>query len=135
MASIGRVGEPSIGTTWISVPATPASIDVVRSVAAVVAGHTSLGFDRVDDLRLAISEAAGRLIRAGGRVGSLRAAFTNTGDGLRIDLTLRDADVERWPIDAEADPLSWVVIEALADDAEESLLDDDPCISLLVRTR
>jgi serine/threonine-protein kinase RsbW len=117
---------------WISVPATPASIDVLRSVTAVVAGHTPLGIDRVDDLRLAISEGAGRLIRASDERGALRASIASDGGGVHIQLALRDAAVARWPLGPNEDPLSWIVIETLTDAAEEALDDGDPCIGLHV---
>lgn len=133
MSSIGRVGEPPIGAMWVSVPATPASIDILRSVTAVVAGHTTLGYDRVDDLRLAVSEGAGRLIRAGESHGSLRASFSVDGGGIGVELTLRGASVPGWPVGPGVDALSWVVIETLADDATESLVGEDPCIGLRVR--
>jgi serine/threonine-protein kinase RsbW len=118
---------------WVSVPAAPASIDILRSVTAVVAGHTQLGFDRVDDLRLAVSEGAGRLIRAGEQRGSLHAAFTVDGAGVAIELTLRGATVPGWPIGPDVDALSWVVIDTLTDDATESLIGEDPCIGLRMR--
>ena len=121
-----------MGSMWISVPATAGSIDVLRSVTAVVAGHTTLGIDRVDDLRLAVSEAAGRLIRASDQRGALRATFDERDDGLHIRLTLRDADMPRWPLGSDADPLSWIVIDTLTDAAEESLDGDDPSIGLQV---
>jgi hypothetical protein len=115
---------------WISVPATAASIDVLRSVTAVVAGHTTLGIDRVDDLRLAVSEAAGRLIRASEQRGTLRATFAERDDGLDLQLTLHDGSTPGWPLGSDADPLSWIVIDTLTDDAKESLDGGDPSIDL-----
>jgi serine/threonine-protein kinase RsbW len=120
---------------WISVPATAASIDVLRSVTAVVAGHTILGIDRVDDLRLAVSEAAGRLIRAAEQRGTLRATFAERDGGLDLQLTLRDGATPSWPLGADADPLSWIVIDTLTDDASESLDDGEPCIGLRMSFR
>ena len=133
MSSIGRVGQPSVDKMWISVPATAVSIDVLRSVTAVVAGHTSLGIDRVDDLRLAVSEGAGRLIRAGEQRGTLRASFGSDDGELRVRLTLHDGATPRWQIGPDTDPLSWIVIDTLTDAAEESLEGDDPSIALHMR--
>jgi hypothetical protein len=135
VSSIGRVGEPSSAATWISVPATPGSIDILRSVTAVIAGHTPLGYDRVDDLRLAVSEGAGRLIRASDHRGALRASFSIDDTGLDVRLVLRDGAVPRWPLGPEADPLSWIVIETLTDTAEESVDGSDACIGLRVGFR
>jgi hypothetical protein len=130
MSSIGRVGEAPVDKMWIRVPATAASIDVLRSVTAVVAGHTSLGIDRVDDLRLAVSEGAGRLIRAGEQQGTLRATFAADDGALHVRLTLCEGVGGRWPIGPDTDPLSWIVIDTLTDAAEESLDGDDPSIAL-----
>jgi hypothetical protein len=99
-------------------------------VTAVVAGRTTLGIDRVDDLRLAVSEAAGRLIRASEERGSLRATFAQRDGELELRLTLRDGTTPTWPLGADADPLSWIVIDTLTDAANEDIDDGDPSIGL-----
>jgi hypothetical protein len=130
MASIGVVGTPTLGPVTVIVPAAPSSIDVLRSVAGVVAGHTSMGFDRVDDLRLAVSEAAGRLIQASGSEGTIRQVVAVEDATVRVDLTMPTTTIGRWPIGPNIDAFSWVVIDTLADDAAESMTDDGPCIGL-----
>jgi hypothetical protein len=124
------VDTPTFGPVSVTVPATPNAIDVVRSVAGVVAGRTPMGFDRVDDLRLAVSEAAGRLIQAAGAVGTLREVIAVEDGSVCIDLTLPSADVGRWPVGPNIDAFSWVVIDTLADTATESMTDDGPSIGL-----
>jgi len=114
----------------VSVPATPNAIDVLRSVAGVAAGRTPMGFDRVDDLRLAVTEAAGRLIQAAGATGTIREVVSIEDGAVRIDLTMPEADIGRWPIGPNIDAFSWVVIDTLADHAAESMTDDGPCIGL-----
>jgi hypothetical protein len=89
-----------------------------------------MSFDRVDDLRLAVSEAAGRLIQAAGGVGTIREVVVVEGDAVRIDLTMPMADIGRWPIGPNIDAFSWVVIDTLADTAAESMTDDGPSIGL-----
>jgi len=130
VASIGAVGTPTFGPVSVSVPATPNAIDVLRSVAGVVAGRTPMGFDRVDDLRLAVSEAAGRLIQAAGGIGTIREQIAVDGGSVNIDLTLPAADIGRWPIGPNIDAFSWIVIDTLADVANESMTDDGPSIGL-----
>jgi hypothetical protein len=105
------MGTPTFGPVSVTVPASPNAIDVLRSVAGVVAGRTPMGFDRVDDLRLAVSEAAEE-------------------GGVRVDLTLPAAEIGRWPIGPNIDAFSWIVIDTLADGATESMTDDGPCIGL-----
>jgi serine/threonine-protein kinase RsbW len=116
----------------ISVPAIPGSIDILRSVAAAVAGHTPLGYDRVDDLRLAVSEGAARLIRASAERGTILASVTVDAATIGVELSLRDAAVEPWPIGPEVDPFSWIVIQTLTDEASESLAGSDPSIRFTV---
>jgi anti-sigma regulatory factor (Ser/Thr protein kinase) len=130
VASIGAVGTPTFGPVSVTVPAAPHAIDVLRSVAGVVAGRTPMGFDRVDDLRLAVSEAAGRLIQAAGGTGTVREEIAVDDHSVRIDLTMLAADIGRWPIGPNIDAFSWVVIDTLADTATESMTDDGPGIGL-----
>ena len=130
MASIEVMGAPTFGPVSVTVPAHPNAIDVLRSVAGVVAGRTPMGFDRVDDLRLAVSEAAGRLIQAAGAMSTIHEVIAVEDGGVRIDLTLPAADIGRWPIGPNIDAFSWVVIDALADTATESMTDDGPRIGL-----
>lgn len=130
MASIGAVGTPTFGPVSVSVPANPDAIDVLRSVAGVVAGRTPMSFDRVDDLRLAVSEAAGRLIQAAGATGTIREVVAVDDGSVRIDLTMPAATIGRWPIGPNIDAFSWIVIDTLADDAAEAMSDDGPCIGL-----
>ena len=89
-----------------------------------------MGFDRVDDLRLAVTEAAGRLIQAAGATGTIREVISIEDGAVRIDLTMPEADIGRWPIGPNIDAFSWVVIDTLADHAAESMTDDGPCIGL-----
>ncbi|HEX3300121.1 MAG TPA: hypothetical protein VHW68_08415 [Actinomycetota bacterium] len=124
------MATPTFGPVSVTVPATPDAIDVLRSVAGVVAGRTPMGFDRVDDLRLAVSEAAGRLIQAGGAAGTIREEIAVEDAGVRIDLTMPAAEIGRWPIGPNIDAFSWVVIDTLADTAAESMTDDGPSIAL-----
>jgi hypothetical protein len=133
MASIGVVGTPTFGPVSVTVPATPNAIDVLRSVAGVVAGRTPMGFDRVDDLRLAVSEAAGRLIQAAGGMGTIRGDIAVDDGSVRIDLTMPAAAIGRWPVGPNIDAFSWVVIDTLADTATESMTDDGPSIGLRFR--
>ena len=49
---------------------------------------------------------------------------------MNIDLTLPAADIGRWPIGPNIDAFSWIVIDTLADVANESMTDDGPSIGL-----
>jgi serine/threonine-protein kinase RsbW len=134
VASIGGVGTRAVTPVSVAVPISAAAIEVLCSVAAAVAARTTLGFDQVDDLRLAVSEAAGRLLRAsGGAGGALAARIESSGDGVRLELSLAQEVAVTWPPDPRFDALSWTVIEALVDDAREVQTAGRPCIELQVR--
>ena len=134
MASIGRVGGPTVTPMSIVVPATPRAIDVLRSVSAAVAARAPLGFDQIDDLRLAVSEAASRLVRAvADGPAELLERIDATDDAVTIVLRVEGHDVDPWPPPADVDRLSWTVIEALVDEAIERRDDDHACIELRFR--
>lgn len=132
MDSIRRVREEAVTPTCVSVPATPHAIDVLRSVTAAVAARSRLGFEQVDDLRLAVSEAAARLISLG-RGSTVREEIRIDADTIAVRLVLLDAAITDWPLPDRATPFSRIVIDALVDDASESLQDGDPCIELRLR--
>ena len=49
----------------ISGPAAPETLRVLRSVAASVGSRLDLAFDRIDELRMTVDEAATLVLRAG----------------------------------------------------------------------
>jgi hypothetical protein len=131
MASIRGVRDVAVTPTWVSVPAAPHAVEVLRSVTGAVAARTVLGFDQVDDLRLAVSEAATRLIGVGGQRGTLREEIRTGPDSIVVRLVLCDAPDVQWPPPPGEHPFSWTVILALVDGATESLEDGhNPCIEM-----
>jgi serine/threonine-protein kinase RsbW len=101
----------------VAVPASPDVLHLLRSVTASVGARMSMSLDDVEELRIAVDEAAALLLDraddAGGR--TLELALTCTDRSLTASVSLdgaagSDEDAARasWP---------WRVITAVTDDA------------------
>ena len=91
----------------LDLPARADYVRVVRMVVAALAAATrDLDDDRIDDLRLAVSEACTLAIGAGDR---LRVVAREEPDALVVDVHER-------PDDVEADELAFAIISALVDE-------------------
>jgi len=97
----------------VAVPAHPDHVHVLRAVTASVAARLPMSLDDVDDLRLAVDEAASRLLQLpqGTRVVLDVAARS---EGLEISITT-DADATRWPEPDAKSSLPWKILTALAE--------------------
>ncbi len=106
-------------TLWA--PASATSVHLLRTVASSVGARFDLSIDEIDDLRLAVTEAASLLLteRPSGSVFSLRIGPEDKGT-LRVTVTLdgppasaqdlRSGGIER--------TLAWQVLRALGDDLD-----------------
>jgi serine/threonine-protein kinase RsbW len=96
----------------IKVPATVAHLAILRTVVGGVAARDSFTLDQVNDLRLAVEEAATQLLRHIRR-GSIEMAVGLTSEGLMVRLT---AEVDTPEKVINESPLSWMILRALTDD-------------------
>jgi serine/threonine-protein kinase RsbW len=117
----------------LTVPAEPGYLHVLRTVTAGVASRLDIGFDDVDDLRIAVTESCNRLLSlaTGGR--SLAMGLTPSGRGLTVAVEI-DAELTEWPFAGSHETLAWRVISGLVDEAYEELRDGRPTIVLTKRT-
>lgn len=100
-----------LGTTTVSVPAGKTFVHVLRSVVASVASRLPMSFDDVDDLRLAVDEAAARLILLPG-VDRLEMEVAHAADGVEVVVRVPGDDVP-WPEPAWDTSLTWKILTAL----------------------
>lgn len=113
-ASAGSPAE----TVVIQIPGDADYLPVIRSAAAHVATKQGCTLPEVADLRLAVDEACGLLlrhtIRDSGAVssGDLECRFVLEDSVLRVVLGVRAGDVAR----PEADDFGWTILAALVDD-------------------
>jgi serine/threonine-protein kinase RsbW len=97
----------------LTVPAAPEFVRLARLTAAGLATRIGMGYDEVEDLRIAVGEACSLLIGTGARTGSLSLAFTLGDDRVTIDVTGDfDGDAGE-PVDTA---LSDQILDAVVDD-------------------
>lgn len=116
----------------LSVPADAEYLHVLRSVTAGVAARLEIGFDDVDDLRIAVTEACSWLLSLGTGAPSLVLGITPSDEGLTVVVEV-DAELADWPFEGSHETLAWRVISGLVDEAHEELRDRRPTIVLTKR--
>ncbi|WP_344660266.1 ATP-binding protein [Catenulispora subtropica] len=110
--------RPETDTVLIRVPAHPDYLAIIRSASAHVGTKLGCTLAEVSDLRLALDEACGLLLRHtvqdpvpdGG--GDLECRFVLDGEALRVVLSLQARDAVR----PETDEFGWTILTALVDD-------------------
>jgi serine/threonine-protein kinase RsbW len=120
-----------LGTVTVSVPARKVFVHVLRSVAASVASRMPMSIDDVDDLRLAVDEAAARLLLLAG-VGRLSLSLRHAVEGLDVVLTAPGA-TGTWPEPDLAGTLTWKILTALTESVRFERTVDGPEIRMLKR--
>lgn len=115
------LAEAGTETVLIQVPADADYLPVIRSASAHVATKAGCTLSEVADLRLAVDEACGLLLRhtvrvdqpaSGGGAGDLLCCFALDDTSLRVVLS-RDARNVAPPQD---DEFGWTILSALVDD-------------------
>lgn len=95
----------------MTVPADPADISILRTIAMATVGRTDVGVDTVTDAGLLIDEAAGLLLAVPG-ASSIQADLV-VGDGVHIDLAV-DTEAAIWPPETYEGSIGQTVLESLA---------------------
>jgi len=98
----------------VDVPATPEFVQVLRNVAAGVAARLDMPIDQIEDVRLAVAEAASLLLQET-QATSLRMTVGRDSDTLDVTLT-SDGHVDPWPTDRVLASWPWLVMKGLTDE-------------------
>ena len=106
----------SLDPVLVTVPAAPGFVHVLRTVVASVAARLDLAIDGVEEMRIAIDEAASLLLHLHAPATTLRAEITADPGGLTIRLA-SDAAVTEWPPPGTEEAWPWRVISGLCDEA------------------
>jgi serine/threonine-protein kinase RsbW len=105
----------------VAVPARADMLHLLRSVAASVGARMSMPLDDVEELKIAVDEAATLMLdRSGGTPGSLELDLTLTDGLLRVELRLARADVPTHTDASDAELLAswpWRVIAGMTEEA------------------
>ena len=107
----------SLGPVVVSVPARPGFVHVLRSVVASFAARLDLSLDDVEEMRIAIDEAAALLLHLHAPATTLRADLTADRSRLTIRLSSDVAISSDWPPPGTEDAWPWRVITGLCDEA------------------
>ena len=117
-ASGTKVEPDAPETVLIRVPADPDHLAVIRSASAHVAAKFGLTLPDVADLRLAVDEACGLLLRCtvperrGDASGDIECRFLLDGPELRVVIS-RQAQNAAPP---QSDEFGWTILGSLVDD-------------------
>lgn len=100
----------------LTVPANEGFVPLLRSMIAAVAARLDIPYDEIDDLRLAIDEAAAHLIALEPRGTMLRLILRPSTDRFEIVSSI-DALPDEWPPPGADRTLTWQILSGLADEA------------------
>jgi len=117
----------------IQIPARPEFVPVLRSVIASVASRMDLSFDGIDDLRLAVDEAAGHLLRLDRTATTLELRIEPGADRIEVTSAI-DATPSVWPPEDAEHTLTWQVLTGLTDEASFDEVGGRPAITFVKRT-
>jgi serine/threonine-protein kinase RsbW len=98
------------------VPAIPEFVQVLRNIAAGVAARLDMPIDQIEELRLAVTEAASLLLDEVDAT-SLRMTIGRGADTIDVRLSA-DGDDEAWPSDRALASWPWLVVKGLTDEIQ-----------------
>lgn len=106
----------------LTLPAAPEFVRVARLTSAGLATRAGMGYDEVEDLRIAVGEACSLLIGAGTRQGTLTLTFDLGPEAIRV--TIEGVLGGDPPGDDEDTDLSDQILAAVVDEHGVELTDD-----------
>lgn len=106
----------------LTLPAAPEFVRIARLTSAGLATRIGMGYDEVEDLRIAVGEACSLLIGAEGRSGTLTLTFSIEEGAVGVDIT---AALDGAPPAADPDSeLSDQILDAVVDEHRVDLAAD-----------
>jgi serine/threonine-protein kinase RsbW len=128
-ASIATV---TLGEIVVFVPAHPRFVQILRSVVSAVAARLELGYDAIEDLKIAVDEASAQLLQIARSSGTLTLRVSAGSTSLEVVVSV-DADVGRWPPDGFERSLTWQVLTGLTDAASWERAPEGPALRMVKR--
>jgi serine/threonine-protein kinase RsbW len=125
------VSEPPVVSAVV--PANPEFVHVLRNVAAGVAARLDMAIDQIEEVRLAVTEAASLLLEQTGAT-SLRLTIHRDPDTLDVRIS-SDGRATEWPSDQAFTSWPWRVVRGLSDDVQlDRDADGSPAIAFRKRS-
>ena len=117
----------------VRVPASGEFLQVLRNVVAALAARAGCSVDVLADLRLAVDEAALRLLHDVPGADAVVVEAERRDGALALSVAV-DADVDGWPRPDLTTSMGWHIISSLVENAEPTTTDDGPAIAFRVPT-
>jgi serine/threonine-protein kinase RsbW len=117
----------------VRVPAHAQFLQVLRHTVVAIAARAGCSIDVLADLRLAVDEAATRLLRDVLDPEELLVEAARSDGGLRVTVSVASDDTA-WPPAALEASMGWTILAALVLDAEATRTAVGPAISFRVAT-
>jgi serine/threonine-protein kinase RsbW len=95
----------------ITIPPDPAYVGLLRSAAAHIGSRADFTLEEIEDLRMAVSEAATLLLD---QPSPIEAEFQNESGAVTVTCRVKTNEA----IETRAGELPWIVLEALVDRAQ-----------------
>jgi serine/threonine-protein kinase RsbW len=108
---------------FAEVPAIPEFVQVLRNIAAGVAARLDMPIDQIEEVRLAVTEAASLLLDEV-EAASLRMSIGRDADALEVRLSA-DGLADPWPSDRALSSWPWLVVKGLTDEISAERHDGD----------
>jgi serine/threonine-protein kinase RsbW len=100
----------------VDVPATSDFVQVLRNIAAGVAARLDIPIDQIEEVRLAVTEAASLLLD---EVDATSLRMTIGRDETTLDVRLSaDGHADQWPSDRALASWPWLVVKGLTDEIQ-----------------
>ncbi len=113
-------GEPSTSqSVEMRVPPTAGHLSLLRTVVGGCAGREDFTLDQVDDLRMAVDEAAVQLLR---HVAGDAIELTVTSDEDALEIRVGAETKASQPV-IDRESFSWTILQALADELDVDALE------------
>lgn len=119
----------------VQVPASGEFLQVLRNVVAALAARAGCSVDVLADLRLAVDEAALRLLHDVPGAEAVVLEADRAGDSLSLSVAVTTAgDGGGWPQPKLTSSMGWQILSALVEGAEPVTSADGPAIAFRVPT-
>lgn len=124
-------GRSVVPDVRVRVPAHARFLQVLRHTVVAIAARAGCSIDVLADLRLAVDEAATRLLHDVAGPQELVVEVARSDGGLRVTVSVV-ADDGEWPPDGLEASMGWIILAGLVHDAEASRTPIGPAISFRV---
>jgi serine/threonine-protein kinase RsbW len=108
-------------TVTLRVPANTAFVVLIRAAVSAMCARLDFTVDRIDDVKLAVDEAAALLLGDAAPDATLDVRFTpDAPDGMRVEMTAPTVHGRS----LERDSFTWTVLTALVDEVVATVSSD-----------